>query len=249
MEVNTDGQVYEEHIIPDGHHELIFYLNSNLSRSQNEKCEWIDHPTAFIAGQTLKSYQLKMLSGAKLYGIRFYPHSLYPLLNMPVNLLSTSVNPLPDVIQNLNFWNCITDEPELTFTNIERYLLEKFNNEILTSTGYQYVDYSLQRILKSNGNVVINELIHKSGVSPKYYDDLFTKHVGITPKNLCNILKFNYFIKYRINSPNKNLTECAYESGYYDQSHLIKSFHQFAEISPRKYFNSDSYISDLFSAL
>jgi len=104
-------------------------------------------------------------------------------------------------------------------------------------------------ILKTNGAPGINIIRETEELSAKYCGDLFRKYVGITPKYLCNILKINQFISNKINYPGLSLTECTYETGYYDQSHLIKSFHQFTDTSPRKYFENDHHISNMFSAL
>ena len=38
-------------------------------------------------------------------------------------------------------------------------------------------------------------------------------------------------------------------AGYFDQSHLIKSFRQFADTSPREYFAHTHAISNMFSSL
>lgn len=249
MEVDINGPFYDEQIIPDGHHEIIFYLDSNCSKRQNSSGNWVDEPKALVAGQTLKSYNLRMQKGARLFGIRFYPHTLYHFCKVPLNLVNAGVMPLSDLMDTGGFWNSITDDPHQTFKNIERYLFEASSPETLNSQGYQYVDYALNYILKSNGILPIHNFIQKSGISAKYYDDLFKKYAGITPKVLCNILKFNNFISYRVNYPEKNLTECAYAAGYYDQSHLIKSFRQFTDSTPGKYFEAENQISDLFSAL
>ena len=73
MEVDTTGDnVYEEEIIPDGHHEIIFHLNSDAASRKPHDSGWMAEPSAFVAGQTLKSYRLQMSKGSKLYGIRFY---------------------------------------------------------------------------------------------------------------------------------------------------------------------------------
>lgn len=244
MELTIDDPVYEEEIIPDGHHELIFYLTASCSQRQVDTNTWLEEPYALLAGQTTECYRLKMFAGAKLYGIRFFPHTLYHLLNFPLHSLNAAVLPLDELLPGHGFWNHITDNPEQTFQNIENYLAD-----LLKATSNPYIEYSLGQILNSNGTIAVGDLIKKSGVTPKHYDDLFKKYVGITPKYLCAILKFNFFISYKKSYPEKTLTECAYEAGYYDQSHLIKSFYQFARMSPGKYFGSNPIIGQQFAGL
>lgn len=249
MEVGHEADVYEEEIIPDGHIEIIFYLNNNSARKEFGDSEWHIQPSAFIAGQTLKRHEIKMLAGARLYGIRFYPHTLYPFLKIPVNYIENGILPLNEVINTRGFWNCITYAPRQTFENFERYLAEQISVQTLNSPGFQYTDRAVKSILKSGGQVSIGSITESNKITTKYYGDLFKKFAGITPKCLCNILKINQFISNKINYPYLNYTECTYESGYYDQSHLIKSFHQFADTSPREYFEHTRAISNMFSAL
>lgn len=249
LTVGDNKDVYEEEIIPDGHIEILFYLNNNSARREFGDEEWAIQPGAFIAGQTLKRHEIKMFAGARLYGIRFYPHTLYPFLNTPLNHIENGILPLSDVINTAGFWSCITDEPLQTFENLERYLLEKISVQTLNSPGYQYVDRAMKHILKTNGTLAINSIRETDKITAKYYGDLFKKYTGITPKNLSNILKINQFIANKINYPELSFTQCTYESGYYDQSHLIKSFHQFAETSPREYFENTRSVSNLFSEL
>jgi AraC-like DNA-binding protein len=249
MEVGHEQAVYEEEIIPDGHIEILFYLKNNSARREHGNSRWIIQPDAFIAGQTLKSHQIKMFAGAALYGIRFYPHTLFPFLKLPLNYITDGILPLNDVTNAAGFWNCMAPSPDQTFENFERYLAEKLAVQILNNAGYQYVNRAMNHILANNGILSINNIRETDKITPKYYGDLFKKYVGITPKHLCNILKINQFISNKINQPALNFTECTYESGYYDQSHLIKSFHQLIETSPRGYFENTRAISNMFAAL
>jgi len=249
MEVGHDSGFYEEEIIPDGHVEIIFYLNGDCKSKQYDASDWLAEPNAFIAAQTLKCHEVKMAAGARLYGIRFYPHTLYSFLGIPLSDIENGFLPLGDVINTRGFWNCITDTPAETFANLERYLDDLISLQTLNSPGFQYVDRAVRSILDSNGMIPISYIVENNKITNKYYGDLFKKYVGITPKSLCNILKVNRFISGKINHPELSLTECTYESGYFDQSHLIKSFRQFAATSPRDYFAHTHAISNLFSSL
>ena len=247
LQLVGEGQAYEEAIIPDGHHELIFYLDGGRSRRWARG--WTEQPGALIASQTLESYRLQMPAGAKLYGIRFYPHTLYPLLGVPLHLLGAAVLPLGELLAARGFWDCIGEDVDETFRRLEAHLVTLFEHSGVGLPGYRYVEYSVRQMIATGGRVPIKTLIGKSGITAKYYDELFKKYVGITPKCLGSILQFNTFIDYRNRFPAKTLTECAYEAGYYDQSHLIKASYQWAGAPPREYFSSAAEISNLFAAL
>jgi AraC-like DNA-binding protein len=249
MEVGDALPLYEEEIIPDGHHELILYLNGRGRRRQVAGGAWVDQPGVFIASQTLQSYRLRMPAGAKLYGVRFYPHSFYALVGVPLHLLAPGVPPVEDLLTGHGLDACIDEDRAGSFRRLEARLVALLAGRTIDSPGYAYVDYSVRQLAATHGTVSIGRLVEKSGVTPKHYDELFKKYVGIPPKCLSSILQFNRFIDYRTRFPEKTLTECGYEAGYYDQSHLIKTFSQWVGATPGQYFAARSVISDLFAGL
>ena len=260
MELAGDAEVYEEEIVPDGHHELIFYLSGRSQRRIGDG-DWIDEPGTLIASQTLQRHRLRMSAGSKLYGIRFYPHTLYPLLKIPLHLLGSAMMPMGDLLKADGLAACIDEDVMASFRRLEDHLAELLHRRAMGQSvglpgsktmgqpGYEYVDYSVRRMLAGGGSDSIKALVGKSGVTAKHYDELFKRYVGITPKMLSSILQLNSFIRYKNSFPEKTLTQCAYEAGYYDQSHLIRAFNQWVGATPGQYFHSRAEISDLFAAL
>lgn len=241
--------MYQEEIVPDGHHEIIFHINSEPGRIKLANTGWNDEPHALIAGQTLKKHHLQLSPGARLYGIRFYPHTLSGFLNLPIADLTGDIYALESVTDSRPYWNCITDNPTQTFANFERLLTEKLQVDAISSNGYSYIDAAVAVILKTRGKVAGRQLLQRTGISKMHLDNLFLKYVGITPKIFSRIIQLNHFISYRTAFPDKSLTECSYATGYYDQSHLIKSFHSFIDQSPSAYFSRQNEISEIFSSL
>lgn len=249
MEVEAASSgIYEEEIIPDGHHEIIFHLNNHTANRKSENTNWLKEPNAFIASQNLKSYILQLQPGSKLFGIRFYPHTLYALLKIPVSNFTDKIFSLNEVINSTSFWNCIHDDAQTTFLNFERVLSEKILAHDFHADSYAYVNTSVHEMIKHKGNIAVDALIKKTGISVKHLNNLFEKYVGVNPKTLSMILQLNHFVSYKTNNPKKTFTNCCYEAGYYDQAHLIKSFRLFTNKSPKNYFRNNSYINEHFAA-
>lgn len=242
------GEPYEEDIVPDGHHEIIFHLHGNTAKRKMAHLQWADEPDAFFAGQTLQSYTLQLQPGAILYGIRFYPHTLSLLFNFPASVLTDQLLSVIDIPAAATLQQVITDNAAETFSRFENILYKKLA-ALQTSNSFRYVNASVGAILQHNGNIRIDTLIQQTGISVKHLDNSFRQFVGITPKTLCNIVRLNYFIRYREGHASKSLTACAYEAAFYDQSHLIKLFRSFTGKSPRAYFNSAHYINEHFTAM
>ena len=249
LEVGREcGPFYEEEIIPDGHHEIIFQLDSTANRKPAGG-EWLKEPMAMVAGQTLKSHGLRLAPGSRLLGIRFYPHTLSTLFDFPASELNNNIVGLDEVAKASIFWNGVTDDPLKTFSAFERLLSEKLIRRRAISNDFTYVNAAVSDILDTNGNVTVDQLIKKTGISAKHLDDSFRRYVGLTPKKLAGIVKFNSFISYKKDHPEKTFTECCYAADYYDQSHLIKAFRNFTDKSPTEYFAEAELISGIFSRI
>ncbi|GAA0526536.1 AraC family transcriptional regulator [Chitinophaga japonensis] len=249
LEVNAaPGQPYEEDIIPDGHHEIIFHLQARSGSRKTEHQYWAPEPEAFFAGQTLRSYSLQLSPGAVLYGIRFYPHTLALLFDFPATTITDHLLPLADIPAADRLRSCITEHAPSTFSRLENMLYARIA-ALQPPDSFRYVHASVAAILQQKGHVKVDALVRAAGISGRHLDNSFKKFAGITPKTLCNIVKLNHFIHHKKQHAFKSLTACTYEAEFYDQSHLIKLFRAFTGKSPGTFFSDAHYISGHFTAM
>ena len=96
---------------------------------------------------------------------------------------------------------------------------------------------SIDLIRNSTGSISIKEIYTDLNVSKSTLEQRFNKDIGLTPKEFCKIEKLNGFIQTYNNSEGTSLTELTYQCGYYDQSHLIKDFRYFLNMSPKEFFS------------
>jgi len=74
-------------------------------------------------------------------------------------------------------------------------------------------------------------------VTERTFQRMFEKNVGIPPNQYRRICQFNTaFRQLQLRKFNK-LTDIAFENGYADQSHYIRSFREFTGITPKDYLN------------
>jgi AraC-like DNA-binding protein len=237
---------YVEDILPDGHHEIVFHLNSSAVRKRKDSDEWDRDPAIFFAGQNKKSYIQQFNPGSIIYGIRFHPHTQNLFYDFPASLSTDTLIPFDDMATSDIISGCIDESPEKTFANLEKEFGKKVSQLSKPGDTFLYVDAAVRSILHHKGKVKMQTLEKITGVTARHIEKSFKKYVGLNPKHFSSIVKYNHFVNYKKNNPHKTLTECAYEADFYDQSHLIYLSNLITGQSPKAYFCKLNYINDFF---
>lgn len=117
-------------------------------------------------------------------------------------------------------------DPYDKVTTIQQFLLHKLRT---IQRINKIVDYAVGELSRSHGLIGIRELERKTGYTKRYLDLLFKDHVGISPKSLSTILRFQYFYK-EAGNQKKSIYDL-----YYDESHFIKEFKRYTGYSPGRF--------------
>jgi AraC-like DNA-binding protein len=81
----------------------------------------------------------------------------------------------------------------------------------------------------------VRQVCDASGYRPKRFIQLFENYVGLTPKVLCRVLRFQAVLDRIAARQTINWPKVALDCGYFDQSHLIRDFREFSGICPSDY--------------
>jgi transcriptional regulator GlxA family with amidase domain len=79
--------------------------------------------------------------------------------------------------------------------------------------------------------VRIEELVKQSGFSHRHLVARFREEVGMTPKSLARVLRFEHSLT-MLRQTTAPLAEVAAAAGYYDQAHLNRDFKALAGSAP-----------------
>ncbi len=94
-------------------------------------------------------------------------------------------------------------------------------------------------IVAEAGQLRVGGLAERTGFSRQYLGRLFDEHVGIAPKLLARIERFSAIIARVEAGAAQGWADAAAAHGYYDQSHFIHEFTEFAGVTPTAYFSRD----------
>jgi AraC-like DNA-binding protein len=97
------------------------------------------------------------------------------------------------------------------------------------------VAWAWRRLTETEGLVTIGTLTEELGCSRRHLTARFREQVGMPPKTLARILRFERAVRRLREGGNASLAELAYECGYYDQAHFNRDFRRFAGITPSEF--------------
>ncbi len=226
-----------EKFLPDGSMDLLIDLTETPKKLFHDEggTTFTTYKKSWISGMKTE-YILIDASVSSMIGVHFKPGGAYPFLDFPVNELN-NVTIEMDAIWNNEIHQIreavLNTYPiDQKFNILENYFLQKGKQR---SEPNLLVKYAVEQLLQSPTVWTIDKLTRKVGVTQKHLISLFKKYVGLSPKQLARISKFQKVIQLTEKQQQIEWTQIAYECGYYDQSHFIKEFQAFSGINPSAY--------------
>jgi AraC-like DNA-binding protein len=232
--------------LPNGVFDLVFNLGSVYERINVLKPELRQQVvTSAVIGQMKESVKIVLGEKRKVLGIRFKPYGLYAFLGMPIGELTEKSFSLEDLlgIAGQNWYEKIveTNSQEAQLHILEQFLRIRFSKN--TAPDPIILD-AVNRIRRAKGLYRIAELSKQYSITQRTLENRFNREVGLSPKELARIWRFNHFLLLSIQKSHLNCTELAYACDFTDQSHLIRDFKSITALSPYRFLRE---YSDLVS--
>ena len=233
-----------ERILPDGCVELI--LNFGDPFLQHDNGERRRQPRNFIVGQMTGPVLISPSGAVQLLGIRFQPGGTRPFLDLPASEITDQVVDLGSLSRRFERDLLQACASVLSMSRkvaeVDRYFVQR-----LSSSNYDSQLLALAAtIIDRRGIVSIDDLASDAGISNRQLERRFLHEVGLGPKLLARIVRFQQVFR-AVDQSDPSWAEVAVECGYYDQAHLIRDFHQFAQQTPAVLFAGQSLLTESFT--
>ena len=232
-----------ERILPDGCVELI--LNFGDRFLQHVDGERRRQPRNFIVGQMTGPILISASGVVQLLGIRFQPGGTRRFLDLPANEITDRVVELGGL--SSEFERDLLKSCEHAFELEQK--MAAVDAFLVSRLGHGKFDANLlalaASIIDRRGLVSVDQLASGAGVSSRQLERRFLQEVGLGPKLLARIVRFQQV--FRAVDSNPAWAEVAVACGYYDQAHLIRDFNQFAQQTPAVLFASQSALTESFT--
>ena len=203
-------------ILPDGCMDLISNLGDDLKTANGTFA--MHSGKSYLVGTMTVSQDSFLRSENKLLGVRFKPAAFSSFYNyVPLHEITDKVI---DFEQSLS-----PDVGKLRhhdFSYLNTYFLNRINRP------KHRLAPVINDIYIAGGQIIIDKLAKMNATTVKQLERDFKKHVGISPKEFVNIVRFQSVIKLiKQNQLGRSLLDIAYENGYYDHAHLTNSIKRY----------------------
>ncbi|KHL91908.1 hypothetical protein QW71_32025 [Paenibacillus sp. IHB B 3415] len=216
-----------ETIIPDSCMDIIWEWDERTGEADGIFCGINDTP--FEAGQA------RQPAGRQRFAIRFHFWAVHLFADEQLQDVLNVHVPVEQYFRS--FRRELGDKLRGTHTMSERiamaelFLLRRLENAGRSSDGMMN---AVHRMLKSRGVVSAGELELSSGFSSRQLERLFRQHIGLPPKKVADLVRFQnvWLDLYRTPLHRGGLQDIVFAYGYSHQSHFINNFRKFAGRTP-----------------
>ncbi|PKL38936.1 MAG: hypothetical protein CVV44_08690 [Spirochaetae bacterium HGW-Spirochaetae-1] len=223
-------------IYPSGHLEMIISFGDRVIFSTDNY--QLKSASGYLGGQILEPVYYRCLGNLRILSVIFRPYGIYRFLDIPqvefngrrIDLDLVMGRPGKDFIARL------CDEPS---REKKISLADSFFCNLLSGKAMKALHIARASFFLNNfrNDVNISSICTTLNVSIKTLERDFRRIVGITPKELSRVLRFNEAFN-RINSGKcHDLQDLIFECGYYDQAHFINEFRLFTSLTPTAFIN------------
>jgi len=109
---------------------------------------------------------------------------------------------------------------------LDQFFLRRLQN------GNRPLTPVVREIESKNGLIDVATLAQNSCMSIRQLQRTFKQHIGLSPKEFLNIIRFRCAVELIKKGERQSLLDIALEAGYYDHAHLSNEIRKYAGIAP-----------------
>lgn len=243
---SQEGEVCER-IVPTGNIEMFFhYENSFKINHIDNRTE--NQPKSFVSGISSSYADVYTQGKSGVFVVTFKPLGAcnffsFPLLeieNSNIDLELIYKREIDEVKEKISIATTLNQRKCI----VEAFLFKKFApvfcNDMLM------MNESVSLINRCKGQISSEILSKQFEISTKNLERKFSTFLGKTPKQFIKIVRFQQVLKSFSEINRRNLTQLAFDNGYFDQAHFIKDFKSLTGYTPKDFLSLGPCNADYF---
>lgn len=235
-----------ETVLPDGNLEVIFNLADRFRRFHADgKVEL--QPCAIVVGQMQRFVKLQPTGKVDLFGVRFQTAGAYHFFKCSLSGLTERIVELDSILdrsnRDLDAWIRSAQTTSDRIAIIEKLLLDSLKPP---DSNERVVEAVKDYIVRNDGVVSIHKTARQFGVSQRQLERHFKQMVGVSPKLYSRIIRLQSIVAASQFQRSDNISDLVLRFGYYDQSHFVREFTEFAGKSPTAFLRDENRMAEAF---
>ncbi len=242
--VAPDVKGVPEPALPDGSPEFIINAADPFCVVSHGG-EIVQQPRAILVGQITRALSVAPTGRVDLFAVRFRPHGAALVSDDLAAITDDWIHADRLPVDGLD---AIADVFEHDREPSERRaVFDAFLGALLRTRRMPdpEVQAAVQAIEESHGMIALDQLAATVGCSLRHLQRQFARQVGIAPKLLARIRRFQRVFSAWRDDP-RSLSRVAAECGYFDQPHLIRDFRDFAGQAPAAFLANQPEFTQFF---
>jgi len=231
---NMESRNLQGIIMPNGTAEIIFNFSDPIMYSLETTAKKTVLPSVFLSGVRFSPIRNEIVGREYLIGIQFNSLALKIMFGYSAKeftnkiydglLIDTSLNELSEKLY-----------AQKEFKKQVEILISWFRKKV-EKNGCQVSMNKMQQIVHNQRgrDLTVKKLSSKIFLSPRQLQRHANDWLGMCPDEYLMYNKFLHSITL-IQEETHSLTDVALKSGYYDQSHFIKEFREYTDMTPGQY--------------
>lgn len=191
-------------------------------------------PPFFLYGQTIEPIALEMKGSYKIIVFQIYPFATRLFLGINPKEINDACYDLAEVqdmnhravVQSLQDASKLEERIDLISTYITK--LAKHSSTDIDKS----IKMAISILLNTKGKISIAELREQLHISERTFERRFSAGIGVSPKQFARIVQFNFSLNQLKEEDYLPLTNVAFDNGFADQSHFIRTFKKYTGRTP-----------------
>jgi len=231
---------YREAVLPNGLSELMINFGpAQKVWAYGEDEVDQDFGRYWLAGIQDEPLVIGSPHGMDHIGVRFHPGGAHAFFDLPMSEVTDRVVDL-DLLVGRGEAEELRDEltacPDhaARARAVEAWLLER---RYAVHPYYSTVRRAVDVMQTSTFRTSVTELCERLGLSNRHLIEQFRRVVGLPPKAVSRIQRFNAVVEATMGRPPGDVvwSRLAYRFGFSDQSHLVREFKHFSGVTPTEF--------------
>jgi AraC-like DNA-binding protein len=223
----------QQDITPDSCVEIIFNFGTSYLLLTTDPPTPL--PPAIIVGFQNKTIPILFQGTVKVVAVRLFAWGALTLLQDDIETRTNAVTALGAewaTLFNQLQSNVERGCYEQAVTALEEFLIQK---ALVRTYDSNLIQTAAKLLHQTKGEYRIAELADYCQVSVRQLERGFQRVIGTSAKVFARTLRFEKAQRRLMFDPDADLTQLAYDCGYFDQAHFIKDFKAFTGKTPKEY--------------